>query len=75
VQPYLRIGPAIFVALAERQLQLRSREPERQRHFGWREAGAGVAFAWLYLRRALRWNEAAAFALVLAAAVIANVPT
>jgi hypothetical protein len=33
-----------------------------------------VGFAWLYLGERLRWNEATAFALVLAAVVVANLP-
>jgi uncharacterized protein len=33
-----------------------------------------LAFAWLYLGERLRWNEAVAFALVLGAAVVANLP-
>jgi uncharacterized protein (DUF486 family) len=33
-----------------------------------------VAFAWLYLGERLRWNEAVAFALVLGAVVVANLP-
>lgn len=31
-----------------------------------------VAFAWLYLGERIRWNEAVAFALVLAAVIVAN---
>jgi uncharacterized protein (DUF486 family) len=33
-----------------------------------------VGFAWLYLGERLRWNEVAAFALVLAAVVVVNLP-
>jgi uncharacterized protein len=33
-----------------------------------------VVFAWLYLGQRLRWNEAAAFALVAAAVIVANLP-
>ena len=33
-----------------------------------------VAFAWLYLGERLRWNEATAFALVLGAVIVANLP-
>jgi uncharacterized protein (DUF486 family) len=33
-----------------------------------------VAFAWFYLGERVRWNEAAAFALVVAAVVVANLP-
>ena len=33
-----------------------------------------MAFAWLYLGERLRWNEAVAFALVLGAVVVANLP-
>ena len=33
-----------------------------------------VVFAWLYLGERLRWNEAVAFALVLGAVVVANLP-
>jgi uncharacterized protein len=33
-----------------------------------------VAFAWLHLGERLRWNEAIAFALVLGAVVVANLP-
>jgi uncharacterized protein (DUF486 family) len=33
-----------------------------------------IAFAWLYLGERLRWNEAAAFALVVAAVVVVNLP-
>ena len=32
------------------------------------------AFAWLWLGETLRWNEAAAFLLILAAVVVANLP-
>ena len=34
-----------------------------------------VGFAWLYLGQRLRWNEAAAFVLVVAAVIVATVPT
>jgi uncharacterized protein (DUF486 family) len=33
-----------------------------------------VGFAWLYLGQRLRWNEAAAFALVAAAVIVASLP-
>jgi uncharacterized protein len=33
-----------------------------------------IAFAWLYLGERLRWNEAAAFAPVVAAVVVVNLP-
>jgi uncharacterized protein (DUF486 family) len=33
-----------------------------------------AAFAWLWLGERLRWNEAAAFALVLAAVVVTSLP-
>ena len=33
-----------------------------------------VGFAWLYLGQRLRWNEAAAFALVLIAVIVATLP-
>ena len=33
-----------------------------------------IGFAWLYLGERLRWNEAAAFALVVAAVVVVNLP-
>jgi hypothetical protein len=33
-----------------------------------------VAFAWLYLGERLRWNETAAFVLIAAAVVVANLP-
>jgi uncharacterized protein (DUF486 family) len=33
-----------------------------------------VAFAWVYLGERLRWNEAIAFALVLGAVIVANLP-
>jgi uncharacterized protein (DUF486 family) len=33
-----------------------------------------LGFAWLYLGERLRWNEAAAFALVLVAVVVVNLP-
>lgn len=33
-----------------------------------------VAFAWLYLGERPRWNEATAFALVLGAVIVANLP-
>jgi len=33
-----------------------------------------VGFAWLYLGQRLRWNEAAAFTLVIVAVIVANLP-
>jgi uncharacterized protein (DUF486 family) len=33
-----------------------------------------IGFAWLYLGERLRWNELAAFALILAAVALANLP-
>jgi uncharacterized protein (DUF486 family) len=33
-----------------------------------------IGLAWLYLGERLRWNEAAAFALVVAAVVVVNLP-
>jgi uncharacterized protein (DUF486 family) len=33
-----------------------------------------IGFAWFYLGERLRWNEAAAFALVIAAVVVVNLP-
>ena len=33
-----------------------------------------IGFAWLYLGERLRWNEAAAFALVVLAVVVVNLP-